>query len=244
MLILYKQSGDLKRHKVTGFHLQVHRAFHRAPIPGTTSRQCGHTPASGEPQEPNTEEKKQRKVQCKSNIIPQKSYWGHTNDEQMSKDVSFTSGVPQKVVVVPLGSRPSLQRPKSVRTMCPCESSRMFSGFRSLSKTRQRNVYSKCIRAQVYRCPLGGAVASLFTCTLCAESGGSQVHLQFQQRRTWLWAPGRFSLSGDGRTAGVEKSKHLSASVSNKVIYSVLILPYCGLPLHRWRSPAQSTACQ
>lgn len=135
--------------------------------------------------------------------------------------------------MVPLASRPSLQRPKSVRTMWPCESNRMFSGFRSLSKTRQRNVYSKCIRAQVYRCPLGGAVASLFTCTLCAESGGSQVHLQFQQRRTWLWAPGRFSLSGDGRTAGVEKSKHLSASVSNKVIYSVLILPDCGLPLHR-----------
>lgn len=30
-----------------------------------------------------------------------------------------TSGVPQKVVVVPLFVRPSLQRPKSVRTMCP-----------------------------------------------------------------------------------------------------------------------------
>lgn len=74
VLILYKQSGDLKRHKVTSFHLQVHRAFHRAPIPDTTSRQCGHTPASGEPQEPNTERKTERKVQCKSNIIPQKSY--------------------------------------------------------------------------------------------------------------------------------------------------------------------------
>lgn len=61
VLILYKQSGDLKRHKVTGFHLQVHRAFHRAPIPGTTSRQCGHTPASGEPQEPNTEKKNREK---------------------------------------------------------------------------------------------------------------------------------------------------------------------------------------
>lgn len=46
--------------------------------------------------------------------------------------VSPTSGVPQNVVVVPLASRPSLQRPKSVRTMWPWESSRMFSGFRSL----------------------------------------------------------------------------------------------------------------
>lgn len=44
----------------------------------------------------------------------------------------LTSGVPQKVDVVPLGSMFSLHRPKSVRMMCPCESSRMFSGFRSL----------------------------------------------------------------------------------------------------------------
>ena len=49
-----------------------------------------------------------------------------------SRDLLCTSGVPQKVVVVPLASTPSLQRPKSVRTMWPCESNRMFSGFRSL----------------------------------------------------------------------------------------------------------------
>lgn len=43
-----------------------------------------------------------------------------------------TSGVPQKVEVVPLCSMFSLQSPKSVKTMCPCESSRIFSGFKSL----------------------------------------------------------------------------------------------------------------
>lgn len=43
-----------------------------------------------------------------------------------------TSGVPQKVDVVPLCSMFSLQSPKSVRTMCPCESRRIFSGFKSL----------------------------------------------------------------------------------------------------------------
>lgn len=69
VLILYKQSGDLKRHKVTGFHLQVHRAFHRAPIPGTTSRQCGHTPASGEPQEPNTEKKNREKFNASPTLF-------------------------------------------------------------------------------------------------------------------------------------------------------------------------------
>lgn len=52
-----------------------------------------------------------------------------------------TSGVPQKVVVVQLGSRPSLQRPKSVRTMWPCESRRMFSGFRSLPQTDRHLLY-------------------------------------------------------------------------------------------------------
>lgn len=47
-----------------------------------------------------------------------------------------TSGVPQKVVVVLLSVRPSLQRPKSVRTICPDESNRMFSGFRSLLRRK------------------------------------------------------------------------------------------------------------
>lgn len=42
-----------------------------------------------------------------------------------------TSGVPQNVDVVPLGSMFSLHSPKSVRMMWPCESSKMFSGFRS-----------------------------------------------------------------------------------------------------------------
>lgn len=45
---------------------------------------------------------------------------------------ALTSGVPQKVDVVPLCSMFSLQSPKSVRTMCPCESSKIFSGFKSL----------------------------------------------------------------------------------------------------------------
>lgn len=42
------------------------------------------------------------------------------------------SGVPQKVDVVSPCTMPSLHKPKSVRAMCPSESSRMFSGFRSL----------------------------------------------------------------------------------------------------------------
>lgn len=45
-----------------------------------------------------------------------------------------TSGVPQKVEVVPLCSMFSLQSPKSVKTIWPCESSRMFSGFKSLQE--------------------------------------------------------------------------------------------------------------
>lgn len=73
---------------------------------------------------------------------------------------SLTSGVPQKVEVVPSGSTPSLHSPKSVSTTWPCahktqvilnctkhkgfrrshrltcESRRIFSGFRSLLWTR------------------------------------------------------------------------------------------------------------
>ena len=45
--------------------------------------------------------------------------------------LTHTSGVPQNVDVVPLVSMFSLHRPKSVRMMWPCESSRMFSGLRS-----------------------------------------------------------------------------------------------------------------
>ena len=50
-----------------------------------------------------------------------------------------TSGVPQKVEVVPLCSMFSLQSPKSVRTMCPCESSKIFSGFKSLFKKKKKS---------------------------------------------------------------------------------------------------------
>lgn len=63
-----------------------------------------------------------------------------------SRDLLCTSGVPQKVVVVPLASTPSLQRPKSVRTMWPCESNRMFSGFRSLWwKKNRKKLLEKCL---------------------------------------------------------------------------------------------------
>lgn len=41
------------------------------------------------------------------------------------------SGVPQNVLVVSVGNNPSFERPKSVSTTCPCESSSRFSGFRS-----------------------------------------------------------------------------------------------------------------
>lgn len=102
----------------------------------------------------------------------------------------------------------------------------------------------------IYRCPLGGAVGLFFTCIQCAGSGGSQVHLQFQQRKTWLWAPGRPSLSEDGRTAGENKT---TTSV-NIYLNQILLTWFPGfwflgvvghfLPLHHWRSPVQSKACQ
>lgn len=66
-----------------------------------------------------------------------------------------TSGVPQNVVVVLLSSSPSLQRPKSVRTMWPCESSRIFSGFRSLFKKIKE--FSGCI------IPVNGLSADVMT---------------------------------------------------------------------------------
>lgn len=100
---------------------RVHRASRRAPIPDTTSPLCGRTPASGGPQGPGTESKEATMSKC----VP-------ADDPSMYLFVLPTSGVPQNVVVVPLASRPSLQRPKSVRTMWPWESNRMFSGFRSL----------------------------------------------------------------------------------------------------------------
>lgn len=52
-------------------------------------------------------------------------------------ELKFTSGVPQNVEVVPLCSMFSLQSPKSVKTMCPWESSKMFSGFKSLKQTER-----------------------------------------------------------------------------------------------------------
>lgn len=73
-----------------------------------------------------------------------------------------TSGVPQKVEVVPLCSMFSLQSPKSVKTMCPCESSRIFSGFKSLQEEMKEDKgsledlqwkYFKCNRLQNFTKP-------------------------------------------------------------------------------------------
>ena len=45
-----------------------------------------------------------------------------------SQEVQLTSGVPQNVDVVSSGSTPSLQRPKSVSTTCPCGGGRAGVG--------------------------------------------------------------------------------------------------------------------
>lgn len=174
-------------------HSRVHRASRRAPIPDTTSQLCGRTPASGGPQEPGTESQEAKMSEC----VPASVYLF----------VSPTSGVPQNVVVVPLASRPSLQRPKSVRTMWPWESSRMFSGFRSLDlKTWLFTWFLPGCSLQLPRIVHKRALPDQFlTCTRCEGSGGNQGHWLFQQRRTWLGAPGRSSPSGDDRTAGEKK---------------------------------------
>lgn len=185
-------------------HSPVRRASRRAQIPDTTSRRCGRRLASAGPQEPGTVRKKIEKV----NLCTFSGLF----KVRISKlrDSFGTSGVPQKVVVVLLSSRPSLQRPKSVRTMWPCESNRMFSGFRSLFKKIKSyrctpmDGFSRC---HVSRDPQGGTAGLILTCTRCAGSGGSRVHLQFRQRRTWLWAPGRSSPSGDGRRAAGEETE-------------------------------------
>lgn len=51
------------------------------------------------------------------------SYWGATNSVNSASVIEDypTSGVPQNVDVVPEGSIPSLQRPKSVKTTWPCK---------------------------------------------------------------------------------------------------------------------------
>lgn len=114
--------------------LQVRRASHRALIPDTTSQLCGRTPASEGPQGPSTVRRARKKKESKH--VQRVSVHARVSVVIKSKLRSLicTSGVPQKVVVVPLASRPSLQRPKSVRTICPCESNRIFSGFRSLKR--------------------------------------------------------------------------------------------------------------
>lgn len=63
-------------------------------------------------------------------------------------------------------------------------------------------------------CPPGGAKGSHFTCKRCAESGGSQEHLRFQQHRSELEAPGRPSPSGGGRRAAGDKDQSASRSKS------------------------------
>lgn len=78
------------------------------------------------------------------------------------------------------------------------------------------------------------------------------MHLQFQRRRTWLWAPGRSSLSADGRTAG---EKNRQTSVSNNSERTLMFFwPNSGSdfralwglnsPRRRWRSRGRSRACQ
>lgn len=97
----------------------------------------------------------------------------------------------------------------------------------------------------VCKCPLGGAAGLLFTCTRCAESGGSRVHWQFQRRRIELWVPGRSSLSGGGRTAGGRNKHSASTSAWFKMFWPDSgLLCFVYLPLHRWRNQAQSRACQ
>lgn len=100
-------------------------ASHREQLLNTTSLLSCHMAACVAPQEPNTVK---RQVEVVS-YIPK--YYSECCQDATT-DFILTSGVPQKVDVVPLGSMFSLHRPKSVRIMCPWESSRMFSGFRSL----------------------------------------------------------------------------------------------------------------
>lgn len=91
----------------------------------------------------------------------------------------------------------------------------MFSGFRSLQKQTGTNY---CCALLSHSRPPGGAAAPHITCTQCAGSEGSQVHLLSQRRRTWLWAPGRSSLSGDGRRAAETETDRQSGPNQEKLL--------------------------
>lgn len=91
------------------------RSSHIALFPDTTSPRSCHTAPYEEPPAPNTAEREAQPKVEESNCRTEA--W--TKNPPGLNHSPLTSGVPQKVEVVPSGSTPSLHRPKSVSTTWP-----------------------------------------------------------------------------------------------------------------------------